>query len=163
MEHRPRILIIENEKRWQQMLTGALQSAGYDVEQAFFHGEALSKLEHREFDLVIVDLDLPGSLQQARFEGEDILDELKTKGILSIVVTGFSTPEHDRKLLREYGRYGMLMIADKLRFAEDKSFLHEGFPAMVQQALEEAKRARRADGLADDQLERLAQVMPPSD
>ena len=160
MERRPRILVVENQKRWQDMLTGALLKAGCSVEQAFHHGEALAMLRHQDFDLVILDLNLPGTLHQARFEGEDILEALKTKGLFSIVVTGYATTDHNQELEKRYGECGMYMILDKLRFAEDETFLEEGFPQLVHRALEESEEAKRADGLRDDQLDRLSKIIP---
>ncbi len=163
MNKRPRILIVENRANWQTMLTTSLKAAGFDVEQAFHHGDALGCLRHQEFELVIIDLSLPGTMKQTRFEGEDILDELKTRGIFSIVVTGYSSVDINRKLEDKYGDYGLWAVVDKLRFADDETFLHDGFPKMIREALEEAREARRADGLSDDQLDRLTRVTPPTD
>lgn len=162
MERQPQILIVENQKSWQDMLSGALRKAGFSVEQAFHHGEALAMLRHQEFDLVIVDLNLPGTLHQARFEGEDILEALKAKGLFSIVVTGYATTDHNLELEDKYAGYGLYMVLDKLRFAEDETFLNKGFPELVRRVLSEAERAKQADGLADDQLDRLSETAPPS-
>jgi CheY-like chemotaxis protein len=149
-----RILIVEDRVDWQQMLSEILRREGYEVKQAFYHGEALSLIAREHFDLAIVDLRLEGSVRQERYEGEEILESLRAQGVFTVVVTAYTTPETDRRLLNDYGKFGVYTIVDKVRF-EETDFGRRGFPSLVREALVEAERARRADGLAEDQLERL--------
>jgi len=136
------------------MLSTALDKAGYEVKQARHHGEALTMLGHDKYELVILDLRLEGSLKQTRFEGEDLLETLNDKGLFSIIVTSFTTPETDRRLVDRYGRYGMFRIVDKLRFSEE-GYLDREFLVLVAEALHEADQADQANGLTDEQLNRL--------
>ena len=89
MEQRSKILVVEDKTKWQAMLSALLTQAGYEVRNAYGHGQALFEIARERIDLVILDLDLPGShlRAQQRFEGEDLLDALKAKGIFTIIVT----------------------------------------------------------------------------
>jgi DNA-binding response OmpR family regulator len=66
-----RILVIEDEKKVAQALKKGLESAHYDVEVAFSGEEGFFLLHSQKFDLVILDLMLPGR------DGLEILTTLR--------------------------------------------------------------------------------------
>jgi DNA-binding response OmpR family regulator len=68
-----RILVIEDEKKVAQALKKGLESAHYDVEVAFSGEEGFFLLHSQKFDLVILDLMLPGR------DGLEILTTLRGK------------------------------------------------------------------------------------
>ena len=63
------ILIVEDDTAINQMLAEALRKAGYPFRQAFSGTEALLLLKDTAFDLVLLDLMLPG------VSGEEVLRE----------------------------------------------------------------------------------------
>lgn len=68
-----RILVIEDEKKVAQALKKGLESEHYDVEVAFSGEEGFFILHSQKFDLVILDLMLPGR------DGLEILTTLRSK------------------------------------------------------------------------------------
>jgi len=68
-----RILVIEDEKKVAQALKKGLESEHYDVEVAFSGEEGFFLLHSQKFDLVILDLMLPGR------DGLEILTALRSK------------------------------------------------------------------------------------
>lgn len=71
-----RILIVEDDNNINQMITTALSKEGYDCVCAFSGTEAILRLTNEEFNLVILDLMLPG------IEGKEVLQ--KAREITSI-------------------------------------------------------------------------------
>jgi len=55
-----RILIVDDEENVCLLFKRILDKEGYEVECAASGEDALAKLEHRPFDLVITDLKMPG-------------------------------------------------------------------------------------------------------
>lgn len=56
----PRVLVVEDEKDLNRLIAFHLRSAGFEVEQAYDAEEALSFLDTNRFDLVLLDILLPG-------------------------------------------------------------------------------------------------------
>ncbi|RMF93303.1 MAG: response regulator [Candidatus Schekmanbacteria bacterium] len=54
-----KILIIDDDKEFCEMLEDILQLKGYDVQKAFNGKEALKIMENEKFDLVITDKNMP--------------------------------------------------------------------------------------------------------
>ena len=71
---RMRILIIEDEKKTAAFLAKGLREAGFHVDIASDGGAGLSAARDRKFDLLIVDVMLPGK------DGWDIVAELRAAG-----------------------------------------------------------------------------------
>jgi len=69
-----RILIIEDEKKTAAFLAKGLREAGFHVDIASDGGAGLSAARDRKFDLLIVDVMLPGK------DGWDIVAELRAAG-----------------------------------------------------------------------------------
>ncbi|MDX9799852.1 MAG: sigma-54 dependent transcriptional regulator [Spirochaetia bacterium] len=76
-----KILIIDDEENIREVLSGILEDEGYAAESAKDGLEGLSKAEKGDFDLVILDVWLPG------MGGMEVLDKLKiSKPDLEVVV-----------------------------------------------------------------------------
>ena len=89
------ILLVEDDMFIHQMLTDLLTMEGYEVTGAFSGTEALMWFGHKPFDLVILDLMLPGKT------GEEVLVELrKSSSVPVIVLTAVATKESTVSLLR---------------------------------------------------------------
>lgn len=70
----PRILIIEDDTTFNNMLFHFLKRNDYEVEQAFSSNEGLQKVDKNTFDLILSDLRLPD------LDGISMLTTLKEKG-----------------------------------------------------------------------------------
>lgn len=76
------ILIVEDDNDINAMIKTALVKEGYNCVSAFSGTEAILRLENDEYDLVILDLMLPG------LEGQDVLKQTREKkGIPFIVLS----------------------------------------------------------------------------
>ena len=68
-----RLLIVEDEKQICDMLAKSLYDAGYEVDTCYDGEEALECILSEEYDLIVLDLNLPG------MDGMEILKELRQK------------------------------------------------------------------------------------
>ena len=75
-----RILIVEDERALVITLRDRLTREGYAVDAAGTPGEAVALLNERRFDLVLLDLMLPGG------SGVDVCSELRAKGIQTPII-----------------------------------------------------------------------------
>jgi two-component system response regulator MprA len=55
-----RVLVVDDDRRLRDMLRRALESAGFDVDTAEDGGRALAAISGRAFDLVVLDVLMPG-------------------------------------------------------------------------------------------------------
>lgn len=75
-----RLLVVEDDIEINNLLRDILLSEGFTVEQAFSGSEAQLLLQLRSYDLLILDLMLPG------VSGEEIIRDLRTDSALPIIV-----------------------------------------------------------------------------
>ena len=82
-----RILIVDDEPGIRQSLTGAFEDEGFTTDAASNGEEALRKLEETAFDLVLLDIWLPG------IDGLETLRRLRERfeGIPVIMISGHAT------------------------------------------------------------------------
>lgn len=95
-----RVLLVEHESDEAQRMAGGLNEAGYTVEVAANGMAALRLVESTEYDLVILDVMLPGlnawKLQQAiRLKGETPMLFLTTPGGIEDRLRGLELHEED--------------------------------------------------------------------
>lgn len=74
----PNILIVEDDKDWQDRLARYLKTENYQVDIASNNSIALKLLKSKNFDLVILDLRLIDNSDN--FEGMDLLELFRSKG-----------------------------------------------------------------------------------
>ena len=79
-----RILVVDDDEALAELIGAALGEAGYDVTVARSVAAALERLNHREFDVALLDLHLPDGT------GTDVLQRLIDDGALTetVVLTG---------------------------------------------------------------------------
>lgn len=89
------ILIVEDDGTINGLLKEALEKEGYSCTQAFSGTEARLLLETKQYDLVLLDLMLPG------ISGEEVLREIRRRGSTPvIVVTAKDTIDDKVEFLR---------------------------------------------------------------
>ncbi|MFO0951232.1 MAG: response regulator transcription factor [Isosphaeraceae bacterium] len=71
----PRILVVEDEDKLRRALQRGLAEAGHEVETAEDGDGGLARAEAEPFDLVVLDLMLPGR------DGFDVLERLRSRGL----------------------------------------------------------------------------------
>jgi DNA-binding NtrC family response regulator len=86
---KPRILIVDDEKEFTESMAERLTIRDYDVSTAFSGEEALEKIKGYNFDVVILDVKMPG------IDGIETLREIKRIKPLTevIMLTGNATVE----------------------------------------------------------------------
>lgn len=88
-----RILLVEDEKKLSNSIVKGLTNAGYAVDAAYDGEEALYEYEVNEYDLIILDLNLP------KKDGIDILREIREKdNEMKILILSARTKIDDRIL-----------------------------------------------------------------
>lgn len=97
MKSRARVLVVDDEHLMRRMVRSILVKEGYSVTQAVDGDDALAKLEKSRFDIVITDINMPGS------DGFQLLSAIRQANpeIGVIVMTGFgdsTTPDRARQL-----------------------------------------------------------------
>ena len=81
---RARILAIDDQRYFQELIQGLLEDAGFDVQTAGSGEEALQVLEQQDFDVVVTDLVMPG------VDGPELVHRIKERYPAQelVVVTG---------------------------------------------------------------------------
>ncbi len=74
------ILVVEDEREMSDILRQVLEESGYGVTLAYHGAEGLTKLRQGEFDLVVLDVMLPG------MDGFDVLKQARAEKILTPVL-----------------------------------------------------------------------------
>ena len=113
-----RMLLVEHEAEEAQRMAKGLNEAGYTVEVAANGMAALRLVESTEYELVILDVMLPGlnawKLQQAiRLKGETPVLFLTTPGGIEDRLRGLELHEDDY-LLKPFDAKGLVARARKL-------------------------------------------------
>jgi len=91
------ILIIEDEPELVKVLRDYLDKAGFNVETAYRGDTGLSLWEHKQPDLVLLDLNLPG------MDGLDVAREIRRKADTPIIMLTARVDEMDQLIGLELG------------------------------------------------------------
>jgi two-component system, OmpR family, phosphate regulon sensor histidine kinase PhoR len=88
--YRTRILVVDDEKRIRDGCQSILTAGGFEVGLAENGYAGLKKIEEEHFDIILLDLMMPG------LRGIDLLEHVKARhpDTLVIVITGYATLEH---------------------------------------------------------------------
>jgi signal transduction histidine kinase len=91
----PRLLIADDEPVIRELLARVVSDKGYDVTSADNGREALRKLQNEDFDVVFLDLRMPG------IAGFDILSELahRRQRMSVIIITGYGSLDTAREAM----------------------------------------------------------------
>jgi DNA-binding response OmpR family regulator len=80
MEQQTKILVIEDDNDINQLLSGIIKKSGYFHQSAFSGTEAILYLEKQDWDLVLLDLMLPG------MAGEEILIKIREQNSVPVII-----------------------------------------------------------------------------
>ena len=103
MSESTNVLIVDDDEAVRRSYQRSLQTAHCNVEAAFNGEAALAALQHRCFDVVLLDLRMPG------MDGMSVLKEIKRSWPESevVVITGYPTVESAKEAVR-LGAYDYL-------------------------------------------------------
>jgi DNA-binding NtrC family response regulator len=84
MENLPRLMLVDDEERFRETLSKRLNETGYEVRGVASGMEALDLLSAEKFDVVILDIQMPG------MSGIETLSEIRSRhiGVEVIMLTG---------------------------------------------------------------------------
>ncbi|MEW5721885.1 MAG: response regulator [Thermodesulfobacteriota bacterium] len=142
-----RILVVDDEKIIRDGCARILTKAGHVVESAVNGQEALDRLRHGHFHIVLLDIKMP------EMDGMEVLDRLRAEqsDVLVLVITGYASIETAVEAMKA-GAYDLLIkpfSADALRIAVNRALDHLSLAqAMEQLRLEQARSLR---DIADEQ------------
>lgn len=84
------ILVVEDDTDINSLLCNILTAKGYGVRSAYSGSEAMMCLNQYKYQLVVLDLMLPG------VSGEDIIKEVRKSRIMPIIVVSAKTSQEDK-------------------------------------------------------------------
>ena len=94
MDRQINILVVEDDNDINQLLCRIINKSNYFPQPAYSGTEALIYLEKQKWDLVLLDLMLPG------MTGEEILAEIRSKGTTPIIIISAKSQQTKIELLR---------------------------------------------------------------
>jgi len=127
MNMKIRLLLVDDEKDFIGMLSQRLETRGLDVMTALNGGEAVDLIREREFDVVVLDVLMPGK------DGISTLKEIKElKPLVQVIMlTGHATVETAIEGMKR-GAYDYLMkptemkdLVEKITKANELKAAHE--------------------------------------
>ena len=99
MEHKKdvRILVVDDEDYMREVVRGALENAGFEVDEAADGKTAITMLRQYPYNIIITDLKLPG------LTGEAVLEEARSlfPETIVIVMTGFGNIQSAVEAIRK--------------------------------------------------------------
>ena len=86
MADKSRILVVDDEDALRMVLSNELSSSGYDVASAADGDEAITMVQNKKFDLVLLDIKMP------KVDGFEVLKFIKKNSphVRVIMLTGFA-------------------------------------------------------------------------
>lgn len=84
------ILVVEDDLDINSLLCNILARQGYNVKAAYSGTEARMCVEHYKFDLILLDLMLPGEC------GENLISEIRKKEFMPIIVISAKSAQEDK-------------------------------------------------------------------
>src|SRR5437588_1675242 len=134
MPDRPaRILLVDDEQSIQTLLSYPLRKEGYEVVQAADGQQALDRFAEEPFDLVVLDLMLPG------LDGLEVCRRLRSRSSVPIIMLTARSEEIDKVLGLELGADDYIT----------KPFSLREFSSRIKAALRRAEMSRPAETAAD--------------
>jgi DNA-binding NtrC family response regulator len=101
------ILIVDDQKNWQDVFMDILANDGYCIEVASTLTDALSMLEKQHYNVVVIDLRLIEDYLFG-YQGFSVINHAREKGVKTIICTGFGSPQLRSLLIRDFNIDGYI-------------------------------------------------------
>lgn len=85
-----KVLVVEDDSDINGLLCNILDKRGYSVRSAFSGTEALMCIDQDEYDIVLLDMMLPGA------SGEDVISKIREKKMMPIIVISAKVDQEDK-------------------------------------------------------------------
>lgn len=130
LREKPRALVVEDDRSWQQILEEILSDMGLEVDKADCIESAVTELQMQPHRLAVIDLSL-GKYDHTNQDGLCVLDEVRLHdpNCIAILLTGYATVEIAVSSLTEHGAFTCL---------RKSNFRRSEFHELVRQALAQA-------------------------
>jgi two-component system KDP operon response regulator KdpE len=92
-----KILVVDDDMQMRRVLRSSLRANGYDVVAAASGEEAVAQFRRDSFDLVLLDLNLPG------FDGLETCRTLRTHSRVPIIIVSVRDSQMDKASARRAG------------------------------------------------------------
>jgi DNA-binding response OmpR family regulator len=133
-DHSARILLVDDESSIQTLLSYPLRKDGYEVVQATDGRQALERFGEESFDLVVLDLMLPG------LDGLEVCRRLRSLSSVPIIMLTARSEEIDKVLGLELGADDYIT----------KPFSMREFSSRIKAALRRAEMSRPGEAAPDE-------------
>ena len=126
------ILVVDDDERIRQICTTYLTKVGHDVTTAERAEDAMSRINERDFDIVLTDIRMPG------IPGDVLIEKLKKvrPGLAAVVMTGYPTME---LAIDAVGKGVYEFLTKPFKLAELQATVEK----VLQRRFEEKERVRR--------------------
>jgi DNA-binding response OmpR family regulator len=141
-ERSPRILLVDDERAIQTLLSYPLQKDGYEVVCASDGREALARFDEGQYDLVVLDVMMP------RMDGLEVCRRIRSKHTVPIIMLTARAEEVDKVVGLELGADDYIT----------KPFSLREFRSRVKAALRRSTWAQRNQELGDDEPLEVAEL-----
>jgi CheY-like chemotaxis protein len=113
MDEKPKILVVEDEPDWQDMLKDILESEGCEVDIAGSYQDAIEKMMNSSYHLATIDIRLD-NINSQDTRGLQFLETVKQIGLTidSIVISAVASPEQAAWALVELGARDFINKSD---------------------------------------------------
>ena len=135
IDHPARILLVDDERSIQTLLSYPLRRDGYEVVQATDGRQALDRFEEQPFDLVVLDLMLP------KIDGLEVCRRLRGRSSVPIIILTAKCEEIDKVVGLELGADDYIT----------KPFSLREFSSRIKAALRRAEMTRPAQTAPDEE------------
>jgi DNA-binding response OmpR family regulator len=133
-DHAARILLVDDERSIQTLLSYPLRKEGYDVVQATDGQDALARFSEQDFDLVVLDLMLP------KVDGLEVCRRLRRDSSVPIIMLTAKSDEIDKVVGLEVGADDYIT----------KPFSLREFSSRIKAALRRAEMSRPSEPAPDE-------------
>lgn len=90
MDKNINILVVEDDSDINQLLCNVIKKSGYNPQPAFSGTEAMIYIEQNQWDMVLLDLMLPG------MKGEEVLSKIREKSLVPIIIISAKGEQHTK-------------------------------------------------------------------
>jgi len=115
-----KILLVEDDEFTSEILYEYLKECSFDVTPVFTATDSVAYIKRREFDLVLLDINLPD------FDGYEVLKSIKNHISLPIIVTSAYSDTKSKLLAFKYGASDYMVKPLDLEELEARIWVHLG-------------------------------------